>query len=230
MTEEQKTKILKIVKNNYNDIATAFDSTRKKFLWPELNRLVSEIKDGASILDVGCGNGRLIDSFSDKQINYLGVDGSEELIKLASSNYPDYKFLVCDILELDSLKEKRDLVFSVAVIHHLPGFDLRLKAIKQMLNATNNGGSIVFSVWDMWSNKKYKSLLFRAAWQKIIGRNKLDFGDLIFPWKNDKGVAISERYYHAFTVKELQRLMKLAEITDYKLYGDHYNYWVIINK
>jgi 2-polyprenyl-3-methyl-5-hydroxy-6-metoxy-1,4-benzoquinol methylase len=230
MEENQKNKILAIVKNNYQEIAADFDSTRKKYTWPELNKIVSATTDGMSVLDVGCGNGRLLESFVGKKINYLGVDASSNLIELAKKNYPDHKFLVCDILNLDNLKSQNDLVCSIAVIHHLPSFELRLAALKQLIDATKDQGQIVFSVWNLWQNKKYRSLLLKSVWKKIIGVNKLDFGDLIFPWKNNLGQAVSERYYHAFTRLELKNLLKKASVKNYHLYKDARNYWVIINK
>lgn len=230
MKQDQKNRILKIVKDNYQDIAVDFDSTRKKYTWPELNKIVSKIPDGASVLDVGCGNGRLLESFTDKKIDYLGVDSSDKLIELAKKNYPAYKFLVCDILNLDSLNIQSDLICSIAVIHHLPSFELRREALQQLIKAAKEGGQIVFSVWNLWNNKKYRSLLFKTSFKKIIGLNNLDFGDLLFPWKNNLGEAVSERYYHAFTNRELKKLMKKVGVENYKLYQDKHNYWVIINK
>ncbi|PIX02803.1 SAM-dependent methyltransferase, partial [bacterium (Candidatus Gribaldobacteria) CG_4_8_14_3_um_filter_42_11] len=43
------------------------------------------VKDGDKVLDVGCGNGRLVKAFENKKISYLGVDNSEKLIKLATN-------------------------------------------------------------------------------------------------------------------------------------------------
>lgn len=228
MEKSQKEKLLKIVKDNYRDIAVHFDMSRKKYLWPELSKITSAIPEGSSVLDAGCGNGRLLESLSGKKIDYLGVDNSAELIELAKINYPRYKFLVCDILKLDSLQLKSDFVFSIAVLHHLPGFDLRLQALNQLLISSKDKGIIVFSVWRMWNNKKYRPLLIKSALKKILGINKLDFGDLLFQWKNNKGEPVSERYYHAFTGRELKKLLSNAGVSSYDLYADAHNYWVTI--
>lgn len=228
MQQGQKDKLLKIVKDNYREIAAQFDLSRKKYLWPELSKVSSAVPEGASILDAGCGNGRLIESFLDKKIDYLGVDNSRELIELAKINYPGYNFLVCDILNLESLKIKSDFVFSIAVLHHLPGFDLRLRALQQLLVSAKSGGTIVFSVWKMWNNKKYRFLLIRGALKKIAGLSSLDFGDLIFKWKNNKGEPVSERYYHAFTARELKKLLRSAGVSGYDIHSDKHNYWVTI--
>ena len=131
-----KEKLLKIVHDNYREIAAAFDVTRKKYIWPELEKVLSSLKDNDSLLDVGCGNGRLVENLKNRQIDYLGVDSSEELIKLAKVNYPDNNFLVTDVLNLNTINKKFDLVISVAVLHHLPSLELRLKALEQLKNST----------------------------------------------------------------------------------------------
>ena len=59
MNKKTQKELLDIVKQNYEEIADQFSETRKKHLWPELIELTKNIKEGSSILDVGCGNGRL---------------------------------------------------------------------------------------------------------------------------------------------------------------------------
>ena len=229
MKKDVQIKLLKIVHDNYRDIAAQFDVTRKKYIWPELAKVLSGLKDGDSLLDVGCGNGRLIENLGNKNISYLGVDNSEELIKLAKINYPEQNFKVLDILKLETLTQKFDLVISVAVLHHLPSQELRLEALKKLKSVTTPGGQIIFSVWKLWSNKKYKKYLWQNIWQKLTFKSNLDFGDLLFPWKNNRGEAVSERYYHAFTKKGLKKLLNLAGLKNCKLYSDQHNYWVVID-
>ena len=54
-------------KEVYNKIAKLFSKTRK-FLWYDLEPLVKYTKNGDKILDLGCGNGRLYQLFSDLSI------------------------------------------------------------------------------------------------------------------------------------------------------------------
>lgn len=229
MKKQTEDKLLQIVHDNYREIAAQFDVTRKKYLWPELENVLVNLKEGDSILDVGCGNGRLLENLSNRNINYLGVDSSQELIHLAKVNYPNNNFQVVDILNLESIKQKFNLVISVAVLHHLPGEQLRLKALKQLTEVTKEKGQIIFSVWKLWPNKKYRPYLIKNIWDKITLRSDLDFGDLLFPWKNNKGEAISVRYYHAFTKRGLKKLLRLAAFKKFKLYSDKQNYWVVVD-
>lgn len=229
MKKETEKKLLKIVSDNYREIATQFDVTRKKYVWPELERLLTFLKDGDRVLDVGCGNGRLLENVGERKISYLGIDSSEALIKIAKKNYPDNNFEVLDILNLTTLNEKFDLVISVAVLHHLPSKELRLEALKGFKELSASRGKIIFSVWKIWPNKKYWKYLLKNIWDIITFRSDLEFGDLLFPWKDNQGKPLSERYYHAFTKSGLRRLLRQAGFKNFQLYSDKHNYWVSID-
>jgi SAM-dependent methyltransferase len=266
MKKEIQEKLLKLVRDGYDEIAEDFSVTREKKLWPEIVKLASQVKDGDAVLDVGCGNGRLFDALKDKEIYYLGIDGSAKLIEIAKNNYqlpitnppaclPDRlagragfqtipnsqypipnkilnpKFQILNIIDLNKLDEKNfNYIFSIAVLHHLPGEDLRIDALRQMKNKLAEDGKIIISVWNLWSQIKYLKLIIKFAWQKIIGRNKMDFGDIIFDWKNSKGEKISQRYYHAFTKRELKRLSKKTGLKVKKLYKDKFNFYLVLTK
>ena len=160
MNKKMQNKLLNIVKKNYNEIASKFSQTRQKLIWPELTNLAQDIKDNDNILDAGCGNGRLLEIFKNKKINYLGVDSSKGLISEAQKNWPNYNFQVGDILELDKLKQTNfDYVFCVAVLHHLPGQDLQVEALRQIKNKIKPDGKIILTVWNLWSQKKYRKLI-----------------------------------------------------------------------
>lgn len=230
MEDRTKKYLQSVVKNNYQEIAAYFDVTRKKHTWPELEKILSFLKDGDSVLDVGCGNGRLLDNIKNKKIDYLGIDNSSNLIEIARKNYPENDFALGDILYLDKVTNKKfDLVISVAVLHHLPSLDLRLLALKQLALMTRSGGRIIFSAWKIWSNKKYLKPLIKNIFLKLTFQSDLDFGDLLFPWKDNQGNPLSERYYHAFTSYSLRSLLKKAGFKKFNLYSDNNNYWVTID-
>ncbi|MBI5465241.1 hypothetical protein HY946_01375, partial [Candidatus Gottesmanbacteria bacterium] len=57
MKKEIQEQLLGVVKKNYEEIAEEFSSTRKDLHWSELEKLTKDVKDGSSVLDVGCGSG-----------------------------------------------------------------------------------------------------------------------------------------------------------------------------
>ncbi len=232
MDRSTKGKLLDLVRRNYNDIVDSFDQSRKKRLWPRLEELTREVKEGESVIDVGCGNGRLLTGFKNKKINYLGVDFSQELIKKARLNFPGREFAEGDILDLGKIPPVGfDHVFCVAVLHHIPGFDLRVQALKQLKNKAKKEGRIVVVVWNLWSQSKFRKLILKYFFLKLFKKNNMDFGDIVFEWKGGSGEErIRRRYYHAFTKRELKKIVKKSGLKLESLQKDNYNYYLIIRK
>ena len=130
MKEKTVKKILAATPNLYNKIATDFNQTRNK-PWPITDLIKHYTNEAKSVIDVGCGSGRLSELVSDHQ-KYLGVDSSKELNNIAQNKYYNRKninFQVQDIITDKLPPETFDLAIFIAVIHHLPTTTLRLKVL-----------------------------------------------------------------------------------------------------
>jgi len=131
MNKDVQQQLLKLVKKNYEEIAEDYDRTRRKHsdpLFTELKKHAQRVQKGDKVLDAGCGNGRLLELLPE-QVEYLGVDSSEKLIKICRERFSSYRFRVMDILNLKELEEKEfDHIFSVAVLHQIPGKKWRVEA------------------------------------------------------------------------------------------------------
>lgn len=195
--------LLQKTKNDYNLIADDFSRTRA-LVWPETTALFDKyIVQGDKILDLGCGNGRYLDYFEGKEVNYSGVDNSEKLIELAKNRYPKANFQVADALNLPFSDDFFDEVFSVAVFHHIPSEKLRVDFLKEAKRVLKPGGILILTVWNFWKTKEF-FLHLKFIILKLFG-SKLDFGDFLEPWSNK-----TLRYYHYFTKGELIGLAKKA--------------------
>ncbi len=234
MDKQTQKNLINLVNRNYKEIAEHYSETRKKHmfpLWDELLKITSNVKKGDKVMDVGCGNGRLLNAFGKKEIEYLGVDTSKALLKEAKKLHPGKKFVQGDILELSKLSEiDFDYVFCIAVLHHLPGKDLRIIALKQLKNKVSDNGEIIISVWNLWSQKKFRKLIWKFYILRLLGKNKMDFGDILFDWKNSKGEIVSKRYYHAFTKRELKKTARKAGLKIQKIYKDKFNCYLVLTK
>lgn len=211
MKRETALKILEDIKQSYDLIAEDFSRTRKN-VWEEFRPLADDIQDGDKILDLGCGNGRFVELFSDpdkygasKKIDYVGIDISEKLIEIAKQRYPDKNFQVFDGLKIPFNDQSFDKVFCIAVLHHIPGADLRNKFLKEIWRVLKPDGKLVLSAWYLWQKDTFWQLLFKFTFKKIIGRSELDFFDIMEPWGK-----ISERYFHNFRKRELENLIEGA--------------------
>ncbi len=231
MKIEKVNNLRKIVIDNYEKIADEFDKTRKKYLWPELIKISNKVFNGANVLDAGCGNGRLLEGFKNKNINYLGFDNSENLLNLARKNYPKKKFKQIDLFNIEEINNNEyDYIFLIAVILHIPGKDNRLKVIIDLAKKLKKNGILVISAWDILNQKKYKKIIIKNTIKNFLCLNKFEKNDLLFPWKSNNGKELSLRYYHAFTIKELNGLAKNSGLKKEKIYAADNNFWLILKK
>jgi len=176
MNKETQKELLKIVEKNYQAIASSFSETREKKNWPFLINVINKINNNYKILDVGCGNGRLFDLFKEKDIEYIGVDNSLKLLKIAQKkykNYPQAQFKLANILNLTLLPDINfDYIFCIAVLHHLASQKLQIQALRQLKNKIQSKGKIITSVWNLWEKPKYKKLIFKFWLLKLLGKIK----------------------------------------------------------
>lgn len=71
----------------------------------------------ASLLDVGCGDGRFVGLVGPQVARRMGVDLSERAIAFARAFYPDVAFAAADVATLD---EVFDVVTSIETLEHIP--------------------------------------------------------------------------------------------------------------
>jgi len=103
-TSEQYT-----VKNFYNHIAADYDAMWNTSSADAENRLIfdmigCDLWDGETILDVGSGTGLMLEYMSIEPSRYLGLDCSENMVKIARAKHPDYSFRHEDIRFADAEK------------------------------------------------------------------------------------------------------------------------------
>ena len=186
-------------------MAEEFYQTRKK-QGSEVEELKDYIKDGEKILDLGCGSGRLCRIIDGKNIDYTGIDFSENLILIARENYGK-KFIVGDILNLPFPEENFDSVWAIASLHHIPTKKFRKRVVAEIKRVLKPGGRIIVTCW------KIKSFLRR---------------DVFIPFHGKK------RYYHVFSKREIERLFKKSgfkvEESRYLKKGNKKNNILIIGK
>lgn len=203
-------KILEKNKELYNQIAHDFSESRAN-LWPEFEYFKGYLQNGQDVLDLGCGNGRLLELLKGYKINYLGIDYSDKLIEQAQHNWPGHKFMVKDILFLTNLKQKFDLVFCVAILHHIPSAKLREQVLHNVKSVLKPGGKLLMINWNLWQTRymkyiiKYTLLKLTDPESSIDGilANDLDMQDVFIPWQKRY-----LRYIHAFTELNVGRLVK----------------------
>jgi len=227
--------LIKKTKEDYDKIAGDFSRTRA-YLWDDLRQFASRAKGGDSLLDFGCGNGRLFELFGDiKNVHYIGIDQSCALIEKAKEKYAGAEFICSDSAKLPFPNEHFNMIFAVASLHHIPSEQKRLELLVEFKRTLKPDGVIIITAWNLWQ-RKYISLIAKYTLKKILGQSLLDWGDIFVPWKNDSGEAAAERYYHAFTVSSLKQVIQKSGFVMQESgrfggqHGENYNLYAIAKK
>jgi ubiquinone/menaquinone biosynthesis C-methylase UbiE len=200
MNSKRAKKILNKTVLDYNSIADKYSRVREKD-WREFDFLFDKyLSIDDKVLDLGCGNGRFYPSFQKRSVDYLGIDVSSSLIEIARIKYPEAKF---EVSSIEMMGDKVfDKVYSIAVLHHIPSQELRLKFLKEIKRTLKFNSTLILTVWNLKEKMKKRSLL---DWFRM------DKGDVLIPWYGSK-----DTYFHCFNLEELIQLVKEAgfEIID----------------
>ena len=196
------------VKKVYDSIAAEFAQTRN-FPWKEFEVYNAFYRKDFSVLDLGCGNGRLL-LYLKKHgyADYVGVDQSKELLKFAKKDFPRQQFLLHDITKKIKFKKKFNAVFFAASFHHIPP-DLQLRTLKIARFHLKKGGFIFMSNWNL-HQRRFFLIFLRSILAPGYGRSAF-----MIPWRNKL-----ERYYYRFTKRRLASLFREAGLK--VLLNDYY--------
>ncbi len=86
------------------------------------------------ILEVGCGAGFASEYLSGQYGAYVGIDPSEELIRIARKHHgaPTARFVALDAMAFHD-RRGFDLIFAVGVLHHIPDWETVVRHLSQLL-------------------------------------------------------------------------------------------------
>lgn len=98
-------------------------SLSHSYLFPTVASFLDGLPPGASVVDLGCGNGSFLAQFQARNWRLAGTDFSSTGIDIARSSYPEIDFFLADAsAPIGALQEQEglvDAVISTEVIEHL---------------------------------------------------------------------------------------------------------------
>jgi tRNA (uracil-5-)-methyltransferase TRM9 len=206
-------RLLRLNREFYASFSGEFSATRsgeRLNLEPFRKYLANDIR----LLDAGCGNGRLARALerAGYALDYVGVDGSAELIALAEKNCAALenirvRFRVADLTAprwSETLHETApcDVITSLAVLHHIPSFDLRAAVLRELRALLKPRGIFVMSNWQFLNNERLRRKI--VPWKKLeTGGWRLETGDYLLDWKRG---GTGYRYVHLIDEKQVEQL------------------------
>lgn len=190
------------LKSTFNQIAEEFHRTRS-YPGKEFTLFKDYIKPNSRILDLGCGNGRLLKFLNTLHIpfDYIGMDNSEKMLEIAQKEHPHNKFSSGDQTLIPLANNSIDLIFNIRAFHHVPSNQLRNQALQEMKRVLNPDGILILTVWNLWRPRYFKYIIL-TIFRSILSFGTYALNDVFIPWaKNHK------RYYHAFIPGELSKIV-----------------------
>ncbi|HBB27578.1 TPA: hypothetical protein DCZ36_03735 [Candidatus Gracilibacteria bacterium] len=225
---------------SYDAFASTFSESRKNLRWNEIEYFMKYIKkysssEKISILDIGCGNGRFLETLetSGFPYSYLGIDESSGMIDEARKLHSNQDFKVLDMNHLEGLldsgiSQKR----SNSSANREPEGTVRsqygeggsgdLSSKNEFFRNSYQFIVLIASFHHLQTVQERKEVLlkakkFLAPGGVIMMTNWNLLGDELFKkyeksykGNGDFGIKIGthERYYHGFTLEELGELFQ----------------------
>ena len=121
---------------DYSDLSRTFDRTRSSpedvrgFWLPELAR-VGDVRPGRSVLDVGCGTGRLSVPLSEG-CRVVGIDPTAEMLAIARSKGGRADFVRADAARIPFGADRFDVAIAVLVLHLVPDLSAAVREIARV--------------------------------------------------------------------------------------------------
>jgi SAM-dependent methyltransferase len=208
----------------YQSAGASFDRTRQS-AWPGWRRLLPHLPPPRplTVLDAGCGNGRLARFLVEADIapvRYTGVDFSPELLGAARDTLREQPTVLYTLVEADFLTDPAalpansfDFVALFGVLHHTPGAQRRTALIRALADRVAPGGLLAFTAWRFGHQARFREHIVPSPPDLA-----LEPGDTLLDWRADGEQAV--RYCHALDDAELDALVEASQLTLLDAYRD----------
>jgi SAM-dependent methyltransferase len=204
-------KLIALNRQFYERFGEPFAATRQR-LQPGVKRILETLQGDEKILDLGCGNGEFARALAKRghRGSYLGLDFSLPLLREAESQPKDFsaKFMKVDLTKLPEANNQSlvtdhwSLIIAFAVLHHVPGHELRLDILKTVHELLAKEGRFILSNWQFLNSEKLRRRI--KPWEAAaISQSDVDAGDYLLDWRSG-GEGL--RYVHYFLPEELSAL------------------------
>ncbi|HLX10380.1 MAG TPA: class I SAM-dependent methyltransferase [Thermoanaerobaculia bacterium] len=222
MDPETVRELTGITRGFYDGSALGFGATRE-LAWPGWNRVLDLVAPAfagrpvVSVLDVGCGNGRLVRCLQRslrQPFTYFGFDSSPALIARAQERVRGLAGSRCAVWDMVDgglppavAGVQFDLITAFGVLHHLPGYARRRLLLETLCRATSPHGAVAASTWRITSQERFRERLlswedYNRAHPKAIDLSQLEPGDHLVARAGQ-----APRYCHLIDLAEEALLM-----------------------
>lgn len=221
--------------NTWDVIAYSFDKTRRK-PWKKCMEFIETLSSSMTVVDLCCGNGRHLLPCAKQVKRVIGVDFSNNLLRIVQTKARDMNIRNVDLIHSDVrflplTSGTIDAALYIASLHNIPGRTQRVQSLKEMNRVLKKHGTGLISVWSRWQDKYRKEFFkkwFKQGWKE-------EFGDITIFWRQH-GFNIP-RFYHLYSKKEFINDLRMAgfeiiEVDAVKIHSRKHpdNYFAVVKK
>lgn len=148
------------MRETYNKIAEDWWKDHRDDTWwvEGMDKFASFLKKGDAVLDIGCGAGTKTKYLIRKGLDVLGIDFSEEMIRIARREVPEGKFLVMNAKNLSGLEQEFDGVLAHAILLHIPKKEV-CDVLQNWVSKLKPHGYLCLAVKEIKSDEKEEMIV-----------------------------------------------------------------------
>ena len=121
----------------------------QEFLDGEIEFINKHIKNNSSILEIGCGYGRLLQILAKNSKKVIGIDFSKNMVNLSKNNLGNHQNVIIELMDANKLSFKDNSFDYVVCLDNSFGNmpKIEQEVINEMKRVCKIGGEIIISVF-----------------------------------------------------------------------------------
>ncbi len=186
------------------------------------------ISVNTSILELGCGTGKLAERLASESKNIIGIDNDETMIVRARKVYPEIEFKAMAVQDIGGLHRSFDLIICTGNVLSYLNDDEMSNLVSNVERMLNSGGYWIFQVinWDSFKgmenyqfpDKNIDGMVFSRSYDF----NKNGIAEFTLGLSGTEGGDFSE--VHTLYMRDNSRFIKLHENSGLKIENCYLNW------
>lgn len=220
----------------YSNDAKYYDCINAKFQYKDIDlyvKLVKKLKP-TSICELACGTGRIISKLKRYAQKCIGIDISEDMLKIARSKYADIDFIYGDMCVPSKYGSYDMIICGYNSLQHILKHEDLLSFFKLVDMNLSHHGYLIIDVFNpnnkylfpKGNEKELVSFYFDDSLIEVVERTKYNpktkNNHINYRYNKDGKFSFSESYIqHQYSAKELDATVEMAGFKIIVKYGNY---------